>query len=86
MAACDSDTHQHILHPLAVFLWAGFQEPEQCESPHEKNRAQLFKTNDVINISKVNISNMPIFFFEKKRQKLLPFFQQKISMYLVIKW
>ena len=44
--------------------------------------AWLFKTNDVVKISNVNISNIPIFFVEKK---LLSFFQQKISVYLVIK-
>ena len=58
-------------------------------------RARLFKTNDVVSqrfvkISNVNISNMPIFFVEKMReafavQKLFSFFQQKNSVYLVIK-
>ena len=58
-------------------------------------RARLFKTNDVVSkrdvkISNVNISNMPIFFVEKNVeafavQKLLSFFQPKISVYLVMK-
>ena len=56
---------------------------------------RLFKTNDVVSsrfvkFSEVNFSNMPIFFVEKMleafaMQKLLSFFQQKISVYLVIK-
>ena len=53
------------------------------------NWAQLFKTNDVVS----NISlkfQMPVFFVEKMCeafavQKLFSFFQQKISVYLVIK-
>ena len=60
-----------------------------------ETRASLFKTNDIVSkrvvkISKVNISNKPIFFVEKMcdafaLQKLLSFFQQKISVHLVIK-
>ena len=60
-----------------------------------KVRARLFKANEVVSyrfvkISNINISNMPIFFVEKMLeafavQKLLSFFQQKISEYLVIK-
>ena len=47
--------------------------------------------NVSLKISHVNISNTPIFFVEKMReafavQKLLLLFQQKISVYLVIKW
>ena len=52
---------------------------------------QLFKTNDVfskryVKISNVNNWNMPIFFVEKMweafaMQKLLTFFQQKLSVY-----
>ena len=59
------------------------------------SRARLFKTNDIVSyhfvkISKVNISNKPIFFVEKMceafaLQKLLSFFQQKISVYFVVK-
>ena len=55
----------------------------------------LFKTYDIIServvkISNVNISNKQIFFVEKMceafaLQKLLSFFQQKISVHLVIK-
>ena len=46
--------------------------------------------NETLKFSNVNISNMPVFFVEKMReafalQKLLTFFQQKISVYLVIK-
>ena len=61
----------------------------------KNSRAQLFKTNDAVSshfvkFSEVNFSNMPIFFVEKMLeafavQKLLSFFQQKISVYLVIK-
>ena len=46
-----------------------------------------------VKISNVNTctSNMPVFFIEKMReaftvQKLLSFFQQKTSVYLVKKW
>ena len=58
-------------------------------------RAQLFKTNEVVSyrlvkFSEVNFSSMPISFVEKMGeafavQKLLSFFQHKISVYLVIK-
>ena len=56
--------------------------------------AQLFKTNDVVSyfvkISNFNMSNTPIFFVKKvweafAVQKLLSFFQQKISVYSVMK-
>ena len=57
--------------------------------------APLFKTNNVVSwrfikFSEVNFSNMPLFFVEKMWeafavQKLLSFFQQKISVYLVSK-
>ena len=60
-----------------------------------KTWARLFRTNDVVSyrvvkISNVNISKKPIFFVEKMceafaLQKLLSFFQQKISVYSVIK-
>ena len=55
-----------------------------------KMRARMFKTNDIVKISNVNILNLPIFFVEKMWetfavQKLLSFCQQKISVYLVIK-
>ena len=47
--------------------------------------AQLFKTNDIVKISNLNISNKPILFVEKMceafaLQKLLSFFQPKISV------
>ena len=46
--------------------------------------------NVSLKISNIKISNMPKFFLEKLReafamQKLLSFFQQKMSVYLVIK-
>ena len=61
-----------------------------------KTWARLFKTNDVVSyrfvkFSEVDFTNMPIFFVEKKCKKLLQckkllsFFQQKISVYWVIK-
>ena len=58
--------------------------------------AWLFKTNDdaslsFVKFSEVDFSNVSIFFYEKMReaflvQKLLSFFQHRVSMYLVIKW
>ena len=58
-------------------------------------RTQLFKVNNIVSyclvkISIVNMTNTPVFFVEKMLeafalQKLLLYFQQKISMYLVIK-
>ena len=63
------------------------------------SRARLFKTKDVFNVLlkfQMLISHIPEFFVEKLEtvekireafavQKLLSFFQQKISVYLVIK-
>ena len=64
-------------------------------SPQKFNRARLFKTNEFVSkcfvkISNINVSNTPIFFVEKMcetfaLQKCLSFFQQKISVYLVVK-
>ena len=54
-------------------------------------RVLLLKTNDVVSkqdvkISNDNISNRPIFLSKNfEKQKLLSFFQQKCSVYLVSK-
>ena len=63
--------------------------------PVAKIRIRLFKTNYVVSLrvvklSNLNFSNMPIYFVGKMweafaLQKLLLFIQQKISVYLVIK-
>ena len=66
-----------------------------CVTSYLFTWAQLFKTNDVVSYRDVDVSNiyiscMPIFLLKKMLeafavQKLLSFFQQKISVYLVIK-
>ena len=70
-----------------MFLW--FSALCKCSAI---SRALLFKTNNVVCkrfviFSNLNISNMPVFLLkkcEKLLQKLLSFFQQRISVYLVI--
>ena len=75
--------------------WSGSAVSPKVSNGIRHIRARLNKTNDVVSkrfvkISIVNISYMLIFFAEKMQeafalQKLLSFFQQKISVYLVIK-